>query len=620
MRQEFAAHGVGIVAVTSEPGGNKRVRERLRERRCDVGFPVISDPAAQTLVRPTHELFLFHEKAASAFNRKPQDDFVDYTMVQPALVVVNKDLNVELVWSWKSLVGEQAYQAERDGESWDHIRLRPTPQGVLLSHRETAPLMLLGPHRAALGANMCLGLPEAMSLAAQLSVSVVTRDEVEDEAPEEFAVLLGGVHALLFLAAAPEDPPQHRVQRPGQSSTGRWGVGGRAGVRGVEGAGAGVRLAAAELQARETFRTHAQRRHAHTQRRRDSREVVRRCCRWSATDQKGRMVFVFLKSSYAPNQSKSMMKQLKMLLGVVALLTAYLVGGAIIFRYINPQFRTQGNNAEFETTFLDAMYFVVVTLTTVGYGDIVPSNDETKIFVSLYIIVSLVLVGVALEVTDFLFQIDVEEIEEGGEVELDKFLTRGRKRLMWNLLWVFLFMFSSVIFFVFQDEESFTAVDAIYFTVATMTTVGYGDFTPRSDEGRIFSIFWVSAGCLVLFRCVGSLMDVMLEARKRKWTKSRAERQNVLMHHLSARVGIINMVNVPDTQVIQKYTKQELIDVLTKLEFIMYRLEKEGKVEIEDFRRLDEEFKGLTPEALDAEFKEEHTSMVFGSMVGNYEK
>jgi hypothetical protein len=39
--------------------------------------------------------------------------------------------------------------------------------------------------------------------------------------------------------------------------------------------------------------------------------------------------------------------------------------------------------------FLDALYFSVITLTTVGYGDLAPATDLGKMFTVLYLLVGL---------------------------------------------------------------------------------------------------------------------------------------------------------------------------------------------------------------------------------------
>jgi len=42
--------------------------------------------------------------------------------------------------------------------------------------------------------------------------------------------------------------------------------------------------------------------------------------------------------------------------------------------------------------------------------------------------------------------------------------------------------------------EGWRPLDSLYFTVTTLTTVGYGDFQPRTDAGKIFTIFYIIVG------------------------------------------------------------------------------------------------------------------------------
>jgi len=42
--------------------------------------------------------------------------------------------------------------------------------------------------------------------------------------------------------------------------------------------------------------------------------------------------------------------------------------------------------------------------------------------------------------------------------------------------------------------EHWRLLDALYFTITTLTTVGYGDFYPKTDAGKIFTIFYIFVG------------------------------------------------------------------------------------------------------------------------------
>jgi voltage-gated potassium channel len=46
--------------------------------------------------------------------------------------------------------------------------------------------------------------------------------------------------------------------------------------------------------------------------------------------------------------------------------------------------------------------------------------------------------------------------------------------------------------------EGWDPLDALYFSVTTLATVGYGDFAPATAPGKIFTIFFVLAGVGVL--------------------------------------------------------------------------------------------------------------------------
>jgi len=60
---------------------------------------------------------------------------------------------------------------------------------------------------------------------------------------------------------------------------------------------------------------------------------------------------------------------------------------------------------------------------------------------------------------------------------------------------------------VYHYLEGWTWVDSFYFSVITLTTVGYGDFSPQTDGGKLFTIFYIVIGIGIILTFVNTIYN-----------------------------------------------------------------------------------------------------------------
>ncbi|UBF25929.1 ion transporter [Kovacikia minuta CCNUW1] len=81
-------------------------------------------------------------------------------------------------------------------------------------------------------------------------------------------------------------------------------------------------------------------------------------------------------------------------------------------------------------------------------------------------------------------------------------------------LFIIIFVYSGLIYQVEHpvNPDVFTTfLDALYFSVATMTTVGFGDVTPKSEIGRLLTILMIMTGIALIPWQLGDLVKRLVK-------------------------------------------------------------------------------------------------------------
>ncbi|XP_061824179.1 potassium channel subfamily K member 10b isoform X1 [Nerophis lumbriciformis] len=174
-----------------------------------------------------------------------------------------------------------------------------------------------------------------------------------------------------------------------------------------------------------------------------------------------------------------------------------------------------------------AFFFAGTVITTIGYGNIAPSTEGGKIFCILYAIFGIPLFGFLLAgIGDQLGTIFVKSILRVERIfrQKHKQISQTKIRVTSTILFIFAgcIVFVTVPAVIFKHIERWTTLEAIYFVVITLTTVGIGDYVAGGNRTidymewyKPLVWFWILVG-LAYFAAVLSMIGDWLRVLSKK--------------------------------------------------------------------------------------------------------
>jgi voltage-gated potassium channel len=134
---------------------------------------------------------------------------------------------------------------------------------------------------------------------------------------------------------------------------------------------------------------------------------------------------------------------------------------------------------------------------------------------------------------------------------------------------------------IFRVIENKPWIDAFYFVIVTMATVGYGDVHPITPEGKIFTIFLIVLGVGTFLGVLANATEMMLSRRDKQ---IRMNKMNMVIGVFFSEVGIklIRAYSCADPHfeeiqkgliVTEKWTHQDFLTVSRHLKNFPYGIE-----------------------------------------------
>ncbi|KAL9999322.1 putative Two pore domain potassium channel, EF-hand domain pair, EF-Hand 1, calcium-binding protein [Helianthus debilis subsp. tardiflorus] len=253
------------------------------------------------------------------------------------------------------------------------------------------------------------------------------------------------------------------------------------------------------------------------------------------------------------------------------LLVTYLSLGVVIYWYNNDHF------VGTETyVVVDALYFCIVTMCTIGYGDILPNSPVTKLFSIMFVLVGFGFIDILLS-SMVSYVLDLQENYLLSHLTNEKKryhpsyiidFKKGRMRirtkvgLALGVVVLCIGLGVAVLHFV----ENLGWLDCFYLSVMSVTTVGYGDIAFSSASGRVFACVWLLVSTLAVARAFLYLAEARVDKRHRRMVKWVLGQDLTVAQFLAADIDNNGSVS--------------------KAEYVIYKLKEMGKVTDKDILQI----------------------------------
>lgn len=122
-------------------------------------------------------------------------------------------------------------------------------------------------------------------------------------------------------------------------------------------------------------------------------------------------------------------------------------------------------------------------------------------------------------------------------------MSHSRKKLFYTLIFLLIILLCGSAGFMYLEDKVF--IDALYMTIVTVSTVGYGDMVPTSPGGKMFNILLIFVGVGYVMYMFGYIVEMMVGGELREFLGERQMKKGLLKmrnHYIVCGHGRIGQV------------------------------------------------------------------------------
>lgn len=185
---------------------------------------------------------------------------------------------------------------------------------------------------------------------------------------------------------------------------------------------------------------------------------------------------------------------------------------AIIQAYDDGVLVTDSQTSASQWDYASSTFFAMTAVTTIGYGNQAPATSGGKAFIVIYALLGIPIMGLVLAGLGEKLDSLLKPLKDKVFIKKNEKIDQLVKTLI--LVALILLVMSLIPAGIFAAIEGWSYGDAVYYTIITMTTIGFGDFVIGTSDNdyralyKLLSSVWILLGLASVAMLLSNITDL----------------------------------------------------------------------------------------------------------------